>query len=59
LPTIKKDDQLAVSPAAFDGPDVWVDPLLFKSVFLSGALGDALDAAGLRRAFDLFRCRVA
>jgi hypothetical protein len=52
------DDDIAVSGAAQDGPDVWVDPLLFQSLFLSGRLGDALEAAGLRKAFRLFRCRV-
>jgi len=58
MPFVHKDDQLAVSAAALGGPDVWVDPTLFKSVFVSGRLGDALDGAGLRRAFRLTRCRV-
>jgi hypothetical protein len=58
MPVLLRDDQLAVSGAALDGPDVWVDPLLFRSVFLSSALGDALNAAGLGKAFRLFRSRV-
>jgi hypothetical protein len=58
LPIIPKDDGLAVSSTAVEGPDVWVDPLLFKSVFLSSRLAEALDQAGLRNAFRLFRCRV-
>jgi hypothetical protein len=58
MPFVHKDGQLAVSSAALRGPDVWVDPTLFKSVFVSGRLGDALDGAGLRRAFRLYRCRV-
>ena len=49
---------MAVSAAALGGPDVWVDPTLFKSVFVSGRLGDALDEAGLRKAFRLYRSRV-
>ena len=53
-----KDDDAAVSRAALTGPDVWVDPLLFKSLFLSGPLGDALAEAGMREAFALLRCRV-
>ena len=58
MPFVHKDDQLAVSQMALGGPDVWVDPTLFKSVFVSGRAGEALDQAGLRRAFRLFRCRV-
>ncbi|HEX6742239.1 MAG TPA: hypothetical protein VF079_10665 [Sphingomicrobium sp.] len=58
MPFVHKDDQMAVSGAALGGPDVWVDPTLFKSVFVSGRLGDALDEAGLRKAFRLYRCRV-
>jgi len=53
-----QDDDVAVSRAALSGPDVWVDPLLFKSIFLSGPLGDALGAAGLRESMALLRCRV-
>lgn len=59
MPFVHKDDELAVSPEAVGGPDVWVDPTLFKSVFLSGRLGEALTNAGLAKAFRLFRCRVA
>ena len=40
------------------GPEVWLDMMLFKSVFPSGPLGDAFDRAGLRKAFRLFKCRV-
>lgn len=58
MPFVHKDDQLAVTRSALAGPDVWVDPTLFKSVFVSGRLGDALDEAGLRSEFRLSRCRV-
>ena len=58
MPWKLADDDVAVSQAALAGPDVWLDMMLFKSVFLSGALGDALDHAGLRKAFRLFKCRV-
>jgi hypothetical protein len=58
LPFVPNDDGLAVSVTALQGPDVWVDPLLFKSVFLSSRLADALDQAGLSKTFRLFRCRV-
>lgn len=58
LPMLPKDDDIAVSVAALDGPDIWVDPTLFKSIFVSGPLGEALTAAGLAKAFRLFRCRL-
>jgi len=59
MPFVHKDDQLAVSAVgSAGGPDVWVDATLFKSVFVSGRLAAALDEAGLRKAFRLFRCRV-
>lgn len=53
-----KDDDIAVSRAVLAGPDVWVDPTLFQSLFLSRLLGDALVAAGLRHDFRLLSCRV-
>lgn len=58
MPHDLADDDIAVAGAAQDGPDVWVDPRLFQSLFLSGRLGDALEGAGLRKAFRLLRCRV-
>lgn len=58
LPWDLADGDIAVSGAALGGPDVWVDPLLFQSIFLSAELGNALDSAGLRHAFRLFTCRV-
>lgn len=58
IPTISKDDDIVVSASALTGPDIWVDPTLFKSIFVSGPLGEALTAAGLAKAFRLFRCRL-
>jgi hypothetical protein len=52
------DDDVAVSLAALDGADQWVDPLLQSSLFLSRRLGDAIVEAGLKEAFFLYRCRV-
>lgn len=52
------DDHVAVSRAALDGADQWVDPLLQSSLFLSRRLGDAIVNAGLKEAFLLYRCRV-
>ena len=52
------DDMVAVSGAALEGPDQWVDPLLQGSLFLSRQLGDAIVEAGLKKAFFLHRARV-
>ena len=58
MPWEMEDGDIAVSRTALAGPDVWVDTALFQSIFLSGPLGDALDEAGLRHDFRLFRCKV-
>lgn len=58
LPVLPQDGDIAVSKAALEGADVWLDPILFKSIFVSGALGDALDEAGLAEAFRLKKCRI-
>ena len=58
IPWDVEDGDIAVSSAALDGPDVWMDKMLFRSVFLSASLGDALVAAGLQKAFRLTRCKV-
>lgn len=58
MPYFPADGDVAVSGAALDGPDVWLDDGLFKSLFLSGPLGDALEAAGLKEALFLYRARV-
>jgi hypothetical protein len=52
------DDVIAVSAGALGGADVWIDRTLFKSVFFSRQLGDAVDAAGFRKAFRLYRARL-
>ncbi len=58
LPWKLKDGDIAVSSAALIGPDVWLDDTLFDAIFLSQPLGDALVAAGLKRAFHLHKARV-
>ena len=58
IPWNLKDGDVAVSKQALLGPDVWIDPMLFKSLFLSARLGDALNDAGLSASLRLCRCRV-
>lgn len=59
MPWKPQDNDIAVSQAALSGADVWLDPMLFKSLFLSSSLGDALDQAGMRKSFRLYKCRVS
>lgn len=58
MPFTLADMDIAVSAASLAPPDQWLDKTLFDAVFFSRALGDALDAAGLRRAFHLYKARV-
>ena len=53
-----KDDEVAASSAALDGPDIWVDPDLRRSIFLSERLGKALKKAKAAHGFYLHSCRV-
>jgi hypothetical protein len=58
MPIMLRDNDIAVSSSVTGNPDVWIDRALFKSVFLSGPLGEALSCAGLAKAFHLKKCRV-
>lgn len=53
-----KDGDIAVTPTALNGPDLWVDPDLWDAFFLSDPLVQALKAAKLTRRFGLRKCRV-
>ncbi len=55
MPFAMADDVVAVDAAAADGPAVWIDPTLSTALFVSGGLGDALDQAGFRKHFRLYR----
>ena len=58
LPIVPDHDQIAVSPAAFAGPDLWLDENLRVGIFVSGRLYHALKAANLARVFGFKRCRI-
>jgi hypothetical protein len=58
LPFVPQDDDMAVSPAALEGPDLWIDPTLIRAFFVSGRLSDALAKADLHGPLRLHRCRV-
>ena len=58
LPTALDDGDIALTPEALDGPDLWVDPGLGNALFLSGTLVAALRDASLADDLGLRRCRV-
>lgn len=58
LPFVPVDDEVAVSSTALQGSDIWVDPMLFNTFFISDRLRGALKKAKMDGAFRLFRCRV-
>lgn len=53
-----KEDDIAVTPAALEGADLWGDERFSICFFVSPKLGRALAKAGLAKAFYLKRCRV-
>lgn len=54
-----KNDDLAVAPAALDGPAIWLDNTIVSTLFFSDPLVRALRAAKLTGKLPLYRCRVA
>ncbi|CAN7617574.1 hypothetical protein LJR235_004577 [Pararhizobium sp. LjRoot235] len=52
------DDEVAVSPASLEGPDLWVSPPLKRIFFLSDRLTQALRAAIMSRVFGFRTCRM-
>jgi hypothetical protein len=58
LKSVLKDGDIALSQAANDGPDIWIDPLVASAFFMSDALGSALKKAKADKGFFLHKCRV-
>lgn len=55
--TVPKDDQLAMTRAALNGPDIWHQPLL-KGLYMSDPLVARLKAENIDKFFHLFRVRI-
>lgn len=55
---VLNDGDIVVSQIASGGPDVWVDPDVAHSFFLSDAAGSALKKAKAGNGFFLHKCRV-
>ncbi len=52
------DNDIAVRETALHGPDIWVDPLLRRSIFVSGRLADAIREGGFGKLFDMKECAI-
>jgi hypothetical protein len=57
-PVPPEDNQLAVSPDALSGPDLWFEKGLPRLIFMTGRLRDALKAEKLHVPFKFFKCHV-
>jgi hypothetical protein len=57
-PLTKEDGQLALSPLALAGPDLWFEKGMPSVPFVSGRLREALQSEKLDGPFKFFRCRV-
>jgi hypothetical protein len=58
MPYPVKDNQLMVNTDALVGPDIWVDPQIYDTFFVSDRLAKALKDAGVARAFGFKKCSV-
>jgi hypothetical protein len=58
LPAVPADDSIILSGAALSGPDIWIDPALWHTFFVSDGLAQALKAAKVDGPFSLTRCKV-
>ncbi|MDK1388323.1 hypothetical protein QN224_23225 [Sinorhizobium sp. 8-89] len=58
MPPNLHDDDVAVSPAALEGPDLWVSPPLNRIFFLSDRLTQTLRAGKMGRVFGFRACRI-
>ena len=56
--TIPFGSEVAIKKAALEGPDLWLDPSVPSTFFLSDDLVQALKKAKLTRELSLKRCRI-
>ncbi|HZG09298.1 MAG TPA: hypothetical protein VEZ70_10010 [Allosphingosinicella sp.] len=53
-----EDGDVAVSSAALEGADLWFDPMVYSKRFMSNALAEALQSAGIAEDWRLKQCRI-
>ena len=58
-PFVMTEGAIAVGASALQGVELWLDPALQSSFFVSNRLGQALADAGMAEAFRLHSCRVS
>lgn len=49
-------DWFKAKPETLDGPDIWIDPLIHESTFLSDRLVRAITLASFAKDWELVRC---
>lgn len=54
----RSDDDIALSPAALEGADMWCERTIHRTLFMSDALVRALRAAKVKVDFELNACRI-
>ena len=52
------DGDIAVSPAALEGADIWIESTLWSKIFMSERLVDAIRDAKIKIDFRLHACRI-
>lgn len=57
-PAVIEDGDIAVSRIALEGPDIWIDPTLRHSFFMSDRLWQGLVAANVHKPLNAARCTV-
>lgn len=55
----KRHKDFTAPRATLDGPDLWVDPTIVQTMFLSDRLAQALISAKIDKEFSLYPCAVA
>lgn len=53
-----EDGDIALSPAALDGPDLWFEEVLHNKIFVKDALAQALIEIGMGDVFRFQPCRI-
>ena len=58
-PFVTKDDDITVKAQSVSPPDMWVDPRLLQTFFLSGRLAATLAERGHAESLQLSKCRIS
>lgn len=53
-----EDGQVAVNSEALAGPDLWIEEVVIRKLFVSNPFAEAINKVGLDEAFGLKECLV-